>query len=158
MLSSSHLRLHWKVSPQKGPQPENERFGNHGIWKETKGKPTSEDCKGDRESASTSQGNERKGGSRRGMEILSAWVWKENNCVHTWGGNCGLESLKWCHRKAHCGDDEEVCGRKPRPWSPMTWVSSSCSAIHVVIISKSQSLWASVLWSVNTWQQFSLPR
>ena len=31
------------------------------------------------------------------------------------------------------------------------------SAVHCMITSKSQSLWASVLWCVNWWQQFSSP-
>lgn len=53
--------------------------------------------------------------------------------------NCGLESLI-VSSQSTLGDDEKLCSRKQCPWSQMTWVSTSHSAIYYVFISNSVSL------------------
>ena len=132
MLSSSNLRLHWKVSPKRTTARKRNQRKNLEImlpgkrWEEDEVLQTAEETEKELPNLRARKKKQEGDGDSQHLGL-------ERRQLHAGlRGNCGLWSLKWCHFRAHCGDYKEVCGRKPCPWSQMTWVSTSgfCCSLY----------------------------
>lgn len=86
--------------------------------------------------------------SRSGVEILSMQAWGEIVVCKVLNGVISEHTVETTRK---CVVGNLVPGVRWHGFQP------PASAVHCMITSKPQSLWASVLWCVNWWQQFSSP-